>query len=67
MPATTHDEYARLLDWGLRLTLLLALPAALALALLAVPLIATLFFHGAFTGDDVLRRRARRWSPTASA
>jgi putative peptidoglycan lipid II flippase len=52
-----HDEYARLLDWGLRLTLLLALPAALALALLAVPLIATLFFHGAFTGDDVLRTR----------
>jgi putative peptidoglycan lipid II flippase len=52
-----HDEYARLLDWGLRLTLLLALPAALALALLAVPLIATLFHHGAFTGNDVLRTR----------
>ena len=52
-----HDEYSRLLDWGLRLTLLLALPAALALALLAVPLIATLFHHGAFTGTDVLRTR----------
>ena len=52
-----HEEYARLLDWGLRLTLLLATPAALALAMLGVPLIATLFLHGAFGVDDVLRTR----------
>ncbi len=51
------DEYSRLLDWGLRLTFLLAAPAAVALAVLAVPLIATLFQHGAFTADDVLRTR----------
>ena len=49
----TGDEYSRLLDWGLRLTLLLALPSALALAILAVPLISTLFHHGAFDGHDV--------------
>ena len=49
----TAEEYSRLLDWGLRLTLLLALPAALALAILAVPLIATLFHHGAFDRHDV--------------
>ncbi|MDP3539339.1 MAG: murein biosynthesis integral membrane protein MurJ [Azonexus sp.] len=52
-----HIEYSRLLDWGLRLTLLLAAPAALALAILGLPLIATLFFHGAFSADDVLRTR----------
>ncbi len=52
-----HDEYSKLLDWGLRLTLLLAAPAALGLAMLSVPLVATLFFHGAFTPDDVLRTR----------
>jgi putative peptidoglycan lipid II flippase len=52
-----HLEYTRLLDWGLRLTLMLAAPAALALAILAVPLIATLFFHGAFGADDVFRTR----------
>jgi putative peptidoglycan lipid II flippase len=52
-----HLEYSRLLDWGLRLTLLLAAPAALALAILAVPLIATLFFHGAFSADDVFHTR----------
>ena len=47
------EEYSRLLDWGLRLTLLLALPSALALAILAVPLISTLFHHGAFDRNDV--------------
>ncbi len=50
-------EFTALLDWGLRLTLLLTLPAALALALLGVPLLATLFQHGAFTGEDVLQTR----------
>lgn len=46
-------EYSRLLDWGLRLTLLLAAPAAVALGILAMPLIATLFYHGEFTVHDV--------------
>ena len=51
------DDYSKLLDWGLRLTLLLAAPAAVALAIIAVPLIATLFFHGAFTTNDVFMTR----------
>jgi putative peptidoglycan lipid II flippase len=51
-------EYSALLDWGLRLTLLLALPAAAALALLAVPLTATLFHYGAFSEGDVLATRS---------
>jgi putative peptidoglycan lipid II flippase len=50
-------QFSALLDWGLRLTLMLTLPAALALAILSVPLIATLFQHGAFTSDDVLQTR----------
>ena len=52
-----HTEYSKLLDWGLRLTLLLAAPAAVGLAILAVPLIATLFFHGAFNIEDVFKTR----------
>ena len=51
-------EYSRLLDWGLRLTLLLAAPAAIGLAILGVPLITTLFFHGAFSVNDVFQTRA---------
>ncbi|MHB8914458.1 MAG: murein biosynthesis integral membrane protein MurJ [Thiobacillus sp.] len=51
------DEYSRLLDWGLRLTLMLALPAAIALAVLAVPLITTLFHYGQFQAHDVWMTR----------
>jgi putative peptidoglycan lipid II flippase len=51
-------EYSRLLDWGLRLTFMLTLPAALALGMIAVPLLATFFQHGAFTAHDVLMSRA---------
>ena len=50
-------EYSRLLDWGLRLTLLLALPAAAALAVLAMPLIATLFHYGRFSAEDAWMTR----------
>lgn len=45
--------YSSLLDWGLRLCFLLTLPAALGLAILSIPLISTLFMHGAFTAHDV--------------
>ena len=51
------QQFSSLLDWGLRLTLLLALPAALALALLAVPLISTLFYYGKFTAHDLWMTR----------
>jgi len=51
------EEYGKLLDWGLRITLLLALPAAAALAVLAVPLITTLFHYGQFGAEDVWMTR----------
>jgi len=51
------EQYSRLLDWGLRLTLLLALPAAAALAVLALPLIATLFHYGRFSEMDAWMTR----------
>jgi len=47
-------EYSRLLDWGLRLTVMLTLPAALALGMISVPLLATFFQRGAFVAHDVL-------------
>jgi putative peptidoglycan lipid II flippase len=50
-------EYSRLLDWGLRVTLLLAVPAAAALAVLALPLIATLFHYGRFSAEDAWMTR----------
>ena len=47
-------DYSELVNWGLRLGILLAVPAATALAILAIPLIATLFYYGAFTETDIL-------------
>lgn len=45
--------YSSLLDWGLRLLLLLALPCAVALLVFPRPMLAVLFHHGAFTADAV--------------
>src|SRR3954454_10025148 len=50
-------EYSALLDWGLRLTILLAVPSAVALAVLALPLIAALFHYGRFTAEDAWMTR----------
>jgi putative peptidoglycan lipid II flippase len=55
--AKTHasqdpQAYSRLLDWGLRLCLMLVLPCALALALLSEPLTVSLFQYGKFTAMD---------------
>ena len=40
------------LDWGMRTAMFLGVPAAVALALLAEPLCATLFQRGEFTAED---------------
>jgi putative peptidoglycan lipid II flippase len=47
------SEYSRLLDWGLRMTLMLAAPAAVGLGMLAGPMIATLFLYGEFSPHDL--------------
>ena len=52
-----HAEYAALLDWGLRMTVLLAVPAAVALAVLALPLVCALFLYGRFTQEAALMTR----------
>lgn len=46
-------EYSSLLDWGLRLTFLLAMPAAVALMILSEPLTTTLFHYGKFDAVSV--------------
>lgn len=49
------QEFAALLDWGLRLILLIAIPASLALVLLAQPMIITLFQGNNFDVYDVVQ------------
>ena len=48
------DTYSRTLDWGLRWVFLIATPATIALMILSVPIMATLFHHGEFSEHDVL-------------
>jgi putative peptidoglycan lipid II flippase len=59
------ETFAATLDWALRLVLLIGMPAALGLALLAEPLMATLFHRGAFTEQDVAMAAAslRAYAP----
>ena len=49
------ERYSALLDWGLRLVLLLALPSAVALLAFAKPLVAVLYHYGSFQARDVER------------
>ena len=48
-----RDEFSRTLDWSMKLALLIAVPAAVGLYVLAEPLIATIFYRGEFDGRDV--------------
>lgn len=50
--AQDWDTYNRTLDVALRLIWVIGLPATVALALLAEPLMFTLFAYGAFSADD---------------
>ena len=47
------ERFAQTLDWGLRLLLLIAIPSSIALFMLAEPLIATIFYRGELTVEDV--------------
>ncbi|PKH69628.1 murein biosynthesis integral membrane protein MurJ [Stenotrophomonas sp. Betaine-02u-21] len=49
---TDRAGFSNALDWGLRMTLLISIPAMLGLLLLAEPLIATIFQHGQFSAFD---------------
>lgn len=50
--STDRTGFSQALDWGLRLTLLIALPAMFALMLLAEPMVTTLFQNGHYTAFD---------------
>ncbi len=49
------EAFAATLDWALRSVLLIALPATLALLLLAEPILVTLFQYGEFSPEDVAK------------
>ncbi|HEU5294641.1 MAG TPA: murein biosynthesis integral membrane protein MurJ [Burkholderiaceae bacterium] len=50
--------YSAMLDWGLRLVVLLTLPCAVALVVFAQPMLAVLFHYGHLTARDVAQSAA---------
>jgi putative peptidoglycan lipid II flippase len=48
------QEFSVTLDWALRLGVVITAPAAAGLAVLSVPMLATLFQYGAYQPDDVV-------------
>ena len=49
----SRAEFSHLLDWALRWVFLIAIPASVALMILAGPLLATFFYFGKFSVNDV--------------
>jgi len=56
--AKDDARYSSMLDWGLRLVVLLSVPCAVALLVFSEPLVAVLFNNGAFGALDVQRTTA---------
>ena len=50
---TEEQQFCTTLDWALRLVLIIIAPAAVGLAMLATPVLSTLFQYGKFTSQDV--------------
>ena len=52
--AEDHQSFSRSLDWGLKLVLLIGVPASVGLFMLAEPMLSTLFQYDEFGADDVM-------------
>lgn len=51
--AESKEDFSKTLDWGIRLVVLLAVPAAVALMVMSETLLASLFYYGEFSLNDV--------------
>lgn len=50
----SSEKFSQMLDWAIRFVVLIALPATLALIILAEPILFTLFYHGKMELSDIL-------------
>ena len=51
--AADPEKFRHTLDWGLRLSMLISVPATIGLIMLSGPLLSTMFQYGEFDGHDV--------------
>jgi putative peptidoglycan lipid II flippase len=56
--ANDSARFSHMVDWGLKLVVLLAVPASVALLTFALPLVSVLFHNGAITAHDVTQTTA---------
>jgi putative peptidoglycan lipid II flippase len=49
----SREEFSRLLDWALRVAVVIGVPATVGLVVLSAPLITTIYYHGRFSLHDV--------------
>jgi putative peptidoglycan lipid II flippase len=56
------NEFKRSIDWSLKLIFLIALPCAVGLAVLAGPILVTLFEYGKFNYQDMLMTQRSLWA-----
>lgn len=56
------QDFSATLDWGLRMILLIGLPAALGLLLLAGPLVTTIFGYGKFGAEEIRMTTMALWA-----
>jgi len=52
--ADSEHGFSATLDWSMKLVVLVAVPSAIGLIVLAEPLVATIFYGGAFSAEDVV-------------
>jgi putative peptidoglycan lipid II flippase len=58
----SSEQFSHTLDWALRTMLIIGLPAALGMVLLAGPLVATIYGHGHFSGRDIEMTTYALWA-----
>ena len=51
--AQRTEDFSATLDWAIKMILIIAVPAAIALVLIAKPILSTLFLYGAMTPEDI--------------
>lgn len=59
--AQRHQQFARTMDWGVRMVLLLGIPAMIGIAVLAQPMVMTIFMRGKFSLADVIASSHALW------
>ena len=63
--AQSTTDFHQTMDWGVRMILLLGVPAAVGIAVLAQPMLLTLFMRGQFTLTDVRATSYALWAINA--